>query len=220
MSLDRKRQFVEKTYEIMKKEGTEGIKIRRIASELNCTSTVIYRYFDNVDHLIALASIRYINEYILDYRNLITKPEILTDPLGLNLEMWKCLAGYAFRDIPVYENLFFGKYRNSLADLIYEYYSLFMTEEKKDFDGYSVSILFSSNMEDRDLVLLRRAEALGQLEMDAASKLSKIETFLFHGELLKYRDTYQEDGMPEKISSEFYALLTDLVDHYRPKISE
>ena len=45
MSLEKKRTFIEKAYDILINEGPEGIKIRRLAKELNCTSTVIYRHF-------------------------------------------------------------------------------------------------------------------------------------------------------------------------------
>ncbi|KIR02908.1 Transcriptional regulator, TetR family protein [Lachnospiraceae bacterium TWA4] len=98
--------FVDATYRILKEEGPEGIKIRRLANELNCTSTVIYRYFENLDHLVALASIRFLEDYIVDFRNLVNNPQIVTDPYGLNIKMWNCLAKYAFKEIPIYENLF------------------------------------------------------------------------------------------------------------------
>lgn len=96
MSLEKKRTFIEKAYEILVNEGPEGIKIRRLAKELNCTSTVIYRYFDNLEHLTALASIRLLRDYISDFRSLVGNPQILSDPYGLNVKMWECLAGYAF----------------------------------------------------------------------------------------------------------------------------
>ncbi|MDO5411789.1 MAG: TetR/AcrR family transcriptional regulator [Lachnospiraceae bacterium] len=215
MSLEKKRLFVEATYKILKEEGPEGIKIRRLAKELNCTSTVIYRYFDNLDHLIALASIRFFNEYIIDFRNMVSDPQILTDPYGLNLRMWDCLAEHACKNIPIYENLFFGKYQHSLGEVIFEYYQLFLDDSKQDFDGYSVSILFNDDLFQRDFVLLRRAAALGTITIQEAASLSQIECHIFRGVLLKYIDDYKKPGIPQKAAAEFSKLIHELADRYR-----
>lgn len=215
MSVEKKRLFVETTYQILKEEGPEGIKIRRLAKDLNCTSTVIYRYFDNLDHLIALASIRFFNEYIVDFRNMVSDPQILTDPYGLNIKMWGCLAKHAFKNIPIYENLFFGKYQHSLGEVIFEYYQLFLDDSKKDFDGYSVSILFNDDLFQRDFVLLRRAAALGTITTQEAQTLSQIECHIFRGVLLKYRDHYKEEGIAQKATDEFNGLISELYGKFK-----
>lgn len=215
MSLEKKRLFVETTYNILNEEGPEGIKIRRLAKELGCTSTVIYRYFDNLDHLIALASIRFLDEYITDFRNLVSDPEILTDPYALNLRMWDCLGHHAFKNIPIYENLFFGQYQHSLGEVIFEYYQLFLDDSKQDFDGYSVSILFNDDLFQRDYVLLRRAASMGTITIQEAESLSQMETYIFHGILLKYKPDYKLPDTPAKATAEFHKLLYELADKYR-----
>lgn len=215
MSLERKRQFVEIAYNILKEEGPEGIKIRRLANEMDCTSTVIYRYFDNVEHLIALASVRFFKDYLFEWKDMVNDPQILTDPYGLNLKMWDCLAGYAFKHIPIYENLFFGKYQQVLGDVIFEYYKLLPEDFKQDFDGYSSSILFVDDLFQRDFVLLRKAAALGTITTQDAEVLSQIECHVFHGILLKYRDRYKEPGIQERAAEEFHWLLYDLAEKYR-----
>lgn len=218
MSLEKKRTFIEKAYEILVNEGPEGIKIRRLAKELNCTSTVIYRYFDNLEHLTALASIRLLRDYISDFRSLVSNPQILSDPYGLNVKMWECLAKYAFENAPIYENLFFGKYQYSLGEVIFEYYQLFIdTSTQQDFDGYSTSILFNDDLYQRDLVLLRRAAALGMISIKDAEYLSEIECQLFRGMLLKYSDTYKEEGVAKKAADEFIAIIKNLEEKYRKK---
>lgn len=215
MSLEKKRRFVEIAYNILKEEGPQGIKIRRLASEMHCTSTVIYRYFDNVEHLIALASVHFFKDYFFEWKNMVNDPQIITDPYGLNLKMWDCLARYAFADIPIYENLFFGKYQSTLGDVIFEYYQLLPEDFKQHFDGYSSSILFNDDLYQRDLVLLRRAAALGTISTEDAEILSQIECHVFRGVLLKYKDRYREPGIPERAAGEFHRLLYDLAEKYR-----
>lgn len=215
MSLENKRLFVEKAYTILKEEGFESVKIRRLASELNCTSTVIYRYFDNLEHLIALASIPFLNEYIIDYKNLISDPQILTDPYGLNLRIWDCLAGHAFKNIHIYENLFFGQYQYSLGDIIFEYHQMYLENSKEGFNGYSISVLFNDDLFQRDYVLLRRAAALGTIRMRDAEIVSQFEYHLFRSIMLKYKNEYKQPGIPEKAAAEFSWLIHELADKYR-----
>lgn len=215
MSLDVKRQFVEVTYNILEREGPDGIKIRRLANELNCTSTVLYRYFDSLDHLIVLASIRFLNEYINDFKNMVSDPLILTDPYKLNLRMWESLAYHAFKNAPIYENLFFGKYQNSLGEVIFEYYQLFMDSFKQDFDGYSTSILFNDDLFQRNFILLRHAATLGTITIQEAESLTQIECHIFRGILLKYIDAYKEPGIAVKAAAEFTKLINEISEKYR-----
>ena len=215
MSLEKKRQFVEVTYDILEKEGPEGVKIRRIAGALNCTSTVIYRYFESLDHLIALASIGFFNDYIHDFMGMGSDPLLYTDPYALNLKMWEQLSHHACKHIPIYENLLFGKYQNALGDVIFEYYQLFLDDARPRFDGFSSSILFSGDIFQRNFVLLRRAAALGTMTMAEAETLNQVECHLFHGILSKYAARCREPGIPNQASGEFMGLLRELEKKYR-----
>lgn len=215
MSLEKRRQFVEIAYDILINEGPEEIKIRRLAKEMDCTSPVVYRYFDNLDHLIALASVRLLNSYIIDFRNMFNDPRIQSDPYALNLYMWERLARHAFRHAPIYENLFFGRYSQDLGDVIYEYYELFLDTARHDFDGYSVSILFNGNIYQRDEVLLRRAATVGSILPEDVSTLSQLECHIFRGLLLKYADTYKDPAVQDKAVSEFMTLLVELSLKFR-----
>lgn len=215
MSLDKKRQFVNITYDILSKEGISEIKIRRLAQEMHCTSTVIYRYFDNLDHLIALASIRYLNDYLVDFSNLINDPLILTDPYTLNIKMWRCLAEHAYANMEIYEQIFFGNYSSHLAEVIFEYYQLFLDDTRRQFDGFSSSILFNEDLTQRDLVLLRRAAALGTIQSEDIEVLSQIEVYIFHGLLMRYMPRRNEEGISRIVTDEFIGLLENLANKYR-----
>lgn len=215
MSLEKKRQFVNVTYDIMQAEGIEAIKIRRLAQEMNCTSTVIYRYFDNLDHLIALASIRCLNSYLIDFSSMINDPLILTDPYSLNIKMWQCLARHAYANMEIYEQLFFGSYSDQLGEVIFEYYQLFLDDERMKFDGFSSSILFNEDLVQRDIVLLRRAAALGSIHTEDVEILGQVEVFIFHGLLLKYMPRKDEEGIAEVVLEEFTSLLKNLESKYR-----
>lgn len=213
MSANKKRELVQKAYQILTQEGIEEIKIRRLAKELGCTSTVVYKHFQDLEQLIIFASVRFLEGYIKDFKRILKEN---LNPVELNRSLWECFAGYAFRAVPIFENLFFGKYKESLGDVIFEYYQLF-PDEMKDFDGYSVSVLYNDNLLERDFVLLRRGASMGFLTLENARILSELDCYLFHGMLMAHREDYKEEGKAEEAVAKFMKMLRDITNIYLKK---
>lgn len=209
--MNKKQQFLNATYEILNKEGVLGVSIRRLAKEVGCTSTVIYRYFDNVEHLITMASVRYLEGYIADFKRY-TKE--IRDPLELNLMLWERFVSYALENVDVFEMLFFGTYKESLVDIIYEYYELF-SEKFENMDGLIVSVVFNGNLRERDYIMYRRAASMGYMELDAAEKLSYMDVYMFHGLLMEYK--FQKLGKEEieTNAKKFTDIIRTVVEKFR-----
>lgn len=53
-----KKDYIRKTQGIIQAEGRESASIRRIAREMGCSSTSLYRYFENQEELIYYADLR------------------------------------------------------------------------------------------------------------------------------------------------------------------
>ena len=64
---ERKKKYIQIASRILEQEGPEGINIRRIAKEAGCTSAVLYKHFDNLNHLLVLASVKFLEPYISDF---------------------------------------------------------------------------------------------------------------------------------------------------------
>ena len=90
--INKKQQFINCAYEILQTEGIAHLSIRRLAKEMGCTSTVLYSYFDNVEHLITIASVRYLEGYIADFKRITNENR---DPLELNIKLWERFSTYA-----------------------------------------------------------------------------------------------------------------------------
>lgn len=181
-SIIKKRQFIEATYQVILKEGVKGIKIRTLANMIGCTSAVLYKYFDNLDHLITLASIRFLKDYMKIFQEM---NEVKNkNPIKFSENMWKIFIDESFKHPDIYNILFFGEYSSQLGDTIYEYFQLF-SEEMFEMDGYTVSILFNGNLEDRELILLRTAANKKMISLDDAKILSTLETMIYQGYLLR-----------------------------------
>jgi AcrR family transcriptional regulator len=206
-----KKELVEKTYEILKTEGIESITIRYIGTKAGCTSAAIYKHFENLDHLLTFASIRTLQNYFQEFKEIMNRDMNMLD---LALKLWERFAYYAFKDVDIFERLFWGKYNELLGDMTYEYYLLFK-DEMKGFDGLSASILFNDNLRVREETMLRRAAATGCLPSEDVVMLSDLVVCLFHGMLLDYKDKYKEEGKAREGAGKFMKILNSVYGKYR-----
>lgn len=188
---DRKIKYITITSRILEEEGMDGVSIRRVAKEAGCTSAVLYKHFENRDHLIMLASVKFLEPYILEFRKQTKRKDITS--IQMDLILWKFFIREAFDKKPYYELMFFSPERDMLEECIFEYYQLF-PEQERDFDGFSASIIFSNNLTEREFVRLRRASNAGLITMDNASLLSRLSTAVFRGLFMLYPYSEMKDN--------------------------
>lgn len=186
-----KRKYIEAAYELLARDGLEGVSIRKVAEEVGCSSAALYRHFPDIDMLIAVASIRFMRDYIEDARIL---SQVDLNPLELNLQLWECLAYYSFRNADVFENLFFGSADGLYRDAAQEYFAQY-PEDLQDLKDFMLDMFENATISERDSILLSRAVANGMLSPDAASYLCELDTYLFRGMLadVRSRDLDDED---------------------------
>lgn len=180
---DRKIKYVQITGEILEKDGIEGVTIRKVAARAGCTSAVLYKHFENKEHLIMLASTKFLEPYIIEFMKQTTRRDITS--IQMDLLLWRCFIYEAFRNKPYYELMFFSDQKDMLEDCVYEYYQLF-PEVERHFDGFSASIIFSNNLSERELIRLRRAAHSGLITMENAALLSRLSVAVFNGIFTQY----------------------------------
>ena len=61
-----KQEYVDVTCKMIEEEGIENVSIRKIAQRVGCDSAVLYRHFANLDYLLMVGCIRFLEEYIKD----------------------------------------------------------------------------------------------------------------------------------------------------------
>ena len=93
MAGNKKMELVRNTYELLKTTSPNDIKIRTIAANSNCTTTTVYKHFDDLNHLILFSSIKFLEDYIIELQN-ITNENM--NPLDMLEAMWDSFAKYAF----------------------------------------------------------------------------------------------------------------------------
>lgn len=206
-NIDRKKKYIRITGEILEKEGLQGVNIRRIAKAAGCTSAVLYKHFDNLEHLIILASIRFLEPYVREFQRTTKRTDITS--IQMDLYLWKVFIYEAFRNRQYYELMFFSQDRDMLEDYIYEYYSLF-PEMEKDFDGFSASIIFSNNLVEREYIRLRRAAHEGLITQNNARYLSRLTTAVFNGIFIQYDFSENDTTGMELAAEDCYMLILEL----------
>lgn len=199
-----KKEYIEATYNILVQDGIDGITIRKVADAVGCSSAALYKHFDDLDHLISLASVRFLRSYAEDTRML---SRLDLNPLELNLQLWECFAYYSFENIPIFENLFFGKNIENIQKNISDYYQEF-PDELTDMRGYLNLLMRSSNIMERDFIMLKRGVDAGMIDLESADYLSKTDIYVFRGMLASYRLTYKEPGVAQKAIREFMNIIT------------
>ena len=186
----RKIRYIEITSEILQQEGIESVTIRKVAERAGCTSAVLYKHFENKEHLIMLASVRFLEPYIIEFIKLSSREDLSS--IQIDLLLWKCFIDEAFRNKPYYELMFFSDHRDMLEDCVYEYYQMF-PEVQRRFDGFSASIIFSNNLQERELLRLRRAAHAGVLSLEDAALLSRLTVAVFNGIFTQYSGITAEE---------------------------
>ena len=209
----RKIRYIEITSEILQQEGIESVTIRKVAERAGCTSAVLYKHFENKEHLIMLASVRFLEPYIIEFIKLSSREDLSS--IQIDLLLWKCFIDEAFRNKPYYELMFFSDHRDMLEDCVYEYYQMF-PEVQRRFDGFSASIIFSNNLQERELLRLRRAAHAGVLSLEDAPLLSRLTVAVFNGIFTQYSGITMTDSQIRSAAEECYQLIYTLFQRFLP----
>jgi AcrR family transcriptional regulator len=117
--------FINAAHEILEEEGIKKVTIRKVAKKAGYNSATLYNYFENLDHLIFFAAMRYIKDYTL------ALPEYLKDAdnaLDRFLKVWECFCHFSYKKPEIYYAIFFADLDKDLEDYVIEYYKLFPEE--------------------------------------------------------------------------------------------
>ncbi|MDO5408832.1 MAG: TetR/AcrR family transcriptional regulator [Lachnospiraceae bacterium] len=205
-----KKDLIMTTHQLLKCDGLKSISIRKISQACGCTSAVIYRHFEDLDDLIFLASIKFLENYVFQIQKIVNED---TDPIVMNDAMWEIFVTEAFDNVEVFLLLFFGERKDTLTEKIFEYYQMF-PDSWHALGGLFTSIFFHNNLEERITIMMTRAAAVRRINFKDIKPLAHLQCELFHGMLNDYRLTYRQPGKKEEAITLFMETLKSLNEHY------
>ena len=199
-----KKKYIEAAYELIARDGLAGASTRKIAEEVGCTSPALYRHFPDIDKLIAVASIRFLRDYIEDARQL---SQVDLNPLELNLQLWECLAFYSFQRADLFEKLFYGDPSGRLySEAVSEYFTQY-PEDLIGLKAFIFDLFMNSTIAERDLILLEQAEEKGMITPESSVYLSKIDSYLYRGMLASLKGHNLDEEDIREATREFMQLI-------------
>lgn len=148
---DNYRRFINATRELMDESGINNVSIRKIAQRAGFHNSTIYLYFEDLNQLIMLASIKYFQEYShcleLQSRKKLSSTENF-------IAIWELFIDAIMKEPCVFYHFFFGKRSDNLREVMNMYYGLF-PEERDEFSEDIESMYFGKDIFERSLKLLQ-----------------------------------------------------------------
>ena len=206
--------FVREAIHIITEEGLPALSVRRLGREMHCNSASVYYYFNDLDELIAYASIKYFNQYVAEVsRCYKAAPDVLT---GYR-RAWNSFIELSFETPLIYERLLFGKYRDRLGEIIRGYNRMF-PEKVEELDPDIVKTVTAPGFSGYyDHLVLSHCVDAGMFAKEDGWIIGRTLNSLY-GAFLRDRINCGEDK--EKITmlkKEFFVCLDRTLEVYRVK---
>ncbi|SHH37526.1 TetR/AcrR family transcriptional regulator [Tepidibacter thalassicus] len=188
--------FIDAATEIIEKEGINGVTIRKVASISGYNSATIYNYFENLNHLIFLASMKFIRPYTENLSNYIKDSK---NALDKTLSVWECFCHYSFKNPEIYYFIFFTKLNNSINNYIKEYYEIY-PQELISSNQNITTMLLKHNIYDRSLILLEECVKEGFINKKDIFEINEMFMFIYKGMLSKIMEKEIDDSIDNLVS--------------------
>lgn len=204
-----KRKLVEAAYQTLQEEGFEHIKARNVAGKAGYAATAIYKHFGSLNYLITMASFRVLEEYNQENMEL---SSTITDCVMRSKLSWKSFLHHAFRNVPVFENLFWGKAKDIFEEAVTEYFQLYPEGFRNHTSTFFYLASFSASIEERDFMLFRRAANEGRLTMEDAVYVSRVNSMIAHAALREHMEDYKDPVIARRAEENCYRLIVKTID--------
>lgn len=204
--------FVNATKELIDKEGIENVTARKVALLTGYNVATAYKYFNNLNHIIFFASMKYYNKYIQDLPNYINENN---SSLKNYLEIWRCFCVHAFNNPKIFKSLFLDQQSHQVHDIMKHYYELF-PDDFKELPEVLLPMLSRDCIVDRDIAILKLCVDDGYIRKDDLEKLSGNILIFFEGLLMKVTNT-PEIYTKEKALDIIIAYIKGILHYYTLK---
>lgn len=198
-----KKDYIQKTREIIESEGVKAVSIRRIAKEMGCSSASLYRHFENLTELLYYAEIHTLTGYI----NRLNEAEKNWNNIwDYYVGIWDCYSREAFRHPEQYDLLFLQFDNRKLNSTFKEYYEMF-PEELADSNQFFGVMLETADFMGRDFEICKKCMAENVIDYEEAVRLNRLACLLYEG---YFKDIAGRKATEEEIDRQVQLYIEDL----------
>lgn len=204
--------FIDAAFEIIEKDGVAAITNRGVAEIAGYNSATIYNYFENLDHLVFMASMRFIKRYST---HLLKKLEKIDDPLERLFIIWDVFCDYSFARPDVYKSIFFSSISTDL-DICFKDYYLLYPEDLVSTKNQTLSVMFGEyNIYKRGKSILQDCIEKGIFRPEDIDQLSDRIYIIYEGMLFR---VIRGRTTKEEAKATFNLYFNHLITSYRQDI--
>lgn len=181
--------FVDAAHQIIEEEGIENVTIRKTADLAGYNSATLYNYFNNLDHLILFASIKYLKEYVEKLPFYLKESD---NKLEQYFSIWECFCTCAFKYPKIYYLIFFSDLNEKINNFLEEYYTIFPTELLNSSSDIG-KMLLEKSIDKRNLFLLEDCVNSGLIIKDNLPLINSITVLTFQSTLTNLINSSKDD---------------------------
>ncbi|MGL4308249.1 MAG: TetR/AcrR family transcriptional regulator [Cetobacterium sp.] len=185
-----KKKLIEITSAMLSESTLEEMSIRKVAKEAGCTSGTIYLYFKNFNHLLLLACLKYLHDYVEEIKKIDIE---FNNSLEEYLHIWEIFCKHAFKYPKIYYFIFFLSqefYQENHLDEYYEikeYYTIFL-EEFSNFPTKYYKMILKLDLEKRNKIFIEKLAREKIISPSDMTILNLNHIFIFKGYLEKSKE--------------------------------
>lgn len=176
-----KKLFIIAADELINEIGITNVTIRNVAKRAGYNSATIYKYFENLDHLVFFSAMKNIKDYALALNLYLLNAENAMDRF---LKVWECFCDYSYLKPDIYNAIFFPKLTKNIEDYVSEFYTLFPEDLGRHHDTIS-TMLLKGNIQQRGMTTIKDCVNEGFIESQNADKLNDMTLLVFEGMLIR-----------------------------------
>lgn len=183
--------FISAAREVIETEGIKNVTVRKVADIANCNSSLLYFYFNDVDELVTMASMSYLEKYT---KTLVADLKKLDNDYEVFIHTWDVFTFYALNNPEIFNQIFFKDHKVELKKMIAEYYRLFPAQLDTVSDSVK-NMLFQGSLAQRNLDVLKPLAKEGYIKDENLDLLNELMLSYFR-EILDRRIS-SDGGMIE-----------------------
>ncbi|WP_432407729.1 TetR/AcrR family transcriptional regulator [Wukongibacter sp. M2B1] len=188
--------FIEAANQIIENEGIENVSIRKVADIAGYNSATLYNYFENLDHLVFFACMKYLRGYVSSLPQYLHS---IDDPIDKYLCIWKAFCYHSFEKPKIYHTIFFNKFSTSLDEAIKKYYDIF-PEDLGSQSNDLLPMLLGDNIYERNMAILKSCIDNKNIKNEYIEEMNEMNILIYQAMLSRVLNNQIEYTIDEAVT--------------------